>query len=340
MYKLIAFFIFAFAVLQAQEHPLKLFCGNANPQLAESVAGLLNIPLTEMKISRFNDGEIRIQIDESIRGADAYILQSTCSTEEGSVNDSIMELYLLVRTLKRSSAGSVTAVIPYYGYSRQDRKTESRVPISASDIAMLFELAGVDHIVAVDLHCGQIQGFFHHVPVDNLYASVIFVPYFAEKKNLQNPVVVSPDAGGVERAKKFIEGLNDYGVGAGLAVIVKQRAEAGVIDKMNLVGSVEGCDAIIVDDICDTAGTLVQAAKELKAQGARRVFACITHPVFSGPALTRIGSSVIEELVVTDTIPLKENVPPNIQQLSVAPILAEAIWRIHHGESVSPLFSF
>ena len=275
-----------------------------------------------------------------MRNSDVFIIQPICSTESSSVNDNLIELYLLIRTLKRSSAGTVTAVIPYYGYARQDRKTESRVPISASDVAMLLELAGTDHIICVDLHCGQIQGFFHETTVDNLHAAPTFVRYFSEKKDLVNPVVVSPDAGGVDRAKKFIEGLNWHGVDAGLAVIVKQRAGAGVVDKMNLVGDVESCDVIIVDDICDTAGTLIHAAQELKNQGARRVFACITHPVFSGPALERIGNSCLTELVVTDSIPAKTNLPSNIVRLSIAPLIAAAIDRTYNGESISNLFTY
>src|SRR3990170_2213807 len=250
-----------------------------------------------------------------------------------------MELYLTIRAMKRASAKNVNVIIPYFGYARQDRKTESRVPISASDIAMLLEFGGATHIIAVDLHCGQIQGFFHEVPVDNLFASTIFVPYMAKKKDLVNPVVVSPDAGGVERAKKFIEGLNAYGIQSQIAIIVKQRAEAGVIEKMNLVGNVQGCDAIIVDDICDTAGTLAQAAKELKMHGAHRVFACITHPVLSGPALERIKHSDLTELVVADTITMRDGAPDNIVQLSVAPLVAEAIRRTNSGDSISSLFT-
>jgi ribose-phosphate pyrophosphokinase len=316
----------------------KLFCGNANCELAQAVAQELNIPLCKTKISRFNDGEIRIHIEESVRNDEIFVIQSTCSSCNSSVNDNIMELYLLIRAMKRASAKSVTAVIPYYGYARQDRKSESRVPISASDVAMLLELAGADHIMAVDLHCGQIQGFFHKAPVDNLHASVIFVPYFAEQKKLVNPVVVSPDAGGVERAKKFIEGLSSYGVSSDLAIIVKQRQTAGVIEKMHLVGSVQDRDIIIVDDICDTAGTLVEAAKELKNKGAKRVFACITHPVFSGPALERIQNSLIEELVVANTIPLRGKPPANVKQISVSWLIAEAIQRTHKSQSLSYLF--
>jgi len=335
------FFLFIFCTSLIWGNPgFKLFCGNANCDLAQAVAVELGVPLCKAKINRFNDGEIQIQIEESVRNDEIFVIQSTCSTANASVNDSVMELYLLIRAMKRASAKNVTAVIPYYGYGRQDRKSASRVPISASDVAMLLELAGADHIMAVDLHCGQIQGFFHKAPVDNLYASVIFVPYFAEQKKLVNPVVVSPDAGGVERAKKFIEGLTAYGITSDLAIIVKQRAEAGVIEKMHLVGSVQDRDIIIVDDICDTAGTLVQAAQELKNKGARRVFACITHPVFSGSALDRIKNSVIEELVVANTIPFRSPPPPNVKQVSVAWLIAEAIQRTHKGKSISHLFEY
>ncbi|MBS0603427.1 MAG: ribose-phosphate pyrophosphokinase [Verrucomicrobia bacterium] len=317
-----------------------LFSGTANPELSRAVASCLKMELSPVTISHFSDGEIKIKVEENVRNTDIFIIQPICMTDAHSVNDNLMELFLLIRTMKRSAAGTITAVLPYYGYARQDRKTESRVPISASDVAMLIELAGADHVMCVDLHCGQIQGFFHDATVDNLYAAPIFVRYFSEKKDLFNPVIVSPDAGGVERAKKFIEGLSWQGVEAGLAVIVKQRAGAGVVDKMNLVGDVNGCDVIIVDDICDTAGTLVHAARELKNEGAKRVFACITHPVFSGPALQRISESCISELVVTNTIPGKQDMPSNIVQLSIAPLIAEAIHRTHNGESISHLFTF
>lgn len=334
------FILFYFPFCSAQDHSYMLISGRTNPLLAEKIAQCLKMQLSPVNISFFNDGEIKIKVEENVRNADIYVIQSICLTEKSSINDNLVELYLLIRTLKRSSAGTITAVIPYYGYARQDRKTESRVPISASDIAMLLELAGADHIICFDLHCGQIQGFFHETTVDNLYAAPIFVRYFSSKKDLVNPVVISPDAGGVERAKKFIEGLSWHGVDAGLAVIVKQRAGAGIVEKMSLVGDVQGCDVIIVDDICDTAGTLVHAAQELKNHGANRVFACITHPVFSGPALERIGSSCLAELVVTDTIPARTAFPSNIVQLSVAPLIAEAIDRTHHGESISHLFTY
>lgn len=318
---------------------IKLFSGSGNSELTKAVADCLETPVSQILVSRFNDGEIRIQILENVRNCDVFILQSTCLNTTSTVNDNLMELYLMIRAMKRSSANSVTAVIPYFGYARQDRKTKGRVPISASDVAMLLEVAGADHVMAVDLHCGQIQGFFHETPVDNLFASTIFVPYVA-KLGLYDPVIVSPDAGGVERVKTFIEGLQALGVPSKMAVIVKQRADAGVVESMNLVGKVQGSDVVIVDDICDTAGTLVLAAKELKEQGARRVFACITHPLLSGPACERIGGSCLEELVVTDTISLRGDVPPNIRQLSVAPLLAKAIQRIINGESLSDLFKY
>ncbi|MBS0621073.1 MAG: ribose-phosphate pyrophosphokinase [Verrucomicrobia bacterium] len=327
-----------FCCLNAADY--KIFSGSSNLLLAEEVAKHLGVPLSPVTLDHFNDGEIRIKIEENIRNCDVYLIQSTCGSDTGTVNDSLMELYLMIRTMVRSSAGKITVIIPYYGYARQDRKTTSRVPISASDIAMLIEDAGADHVISVDLHCGQIQGFFHHSPVDNLYAAPVFVRYFAEKSDLVDPVVISPDAGGVERAKKFIEGLSWRGIDAGLAVILKQRAGAGVVEKMNLVGNVEGRDAIIIDDICDTAGTLVQAAEELKKHGARRIYACITHGIFSGPAMQRIDNSPFDELIVTDTIPLKTTLPANVVQLSVASLIAESIERNYRGESISHLFTY
>jgi ribose-phosphate pyrophosphokinase len=337
-YRLLALLLFCFSGLHAQE--FKLFSGTANTQLASSIAKILNIPCSKIGVGRFSDGEIKIQINESVRNRDVFIVQSTCLTPDSSVNDNVMELYLIIRAMKRASAKNIHVIIPYFGYARQDRKSESRVPISASDLAMLLESAGADHVIAVDLHCGQIQGFFHDIPVDNLFASSLFVPYVANKDDLIDPVVVSPDAGGVERAKKFIEGLNVYGMQTRLAVIVKQRAGAGVVEKMNLVGSVEGSDVILIDDICDTAGTLVKAAQELKEHGARRIFACITHPVFSGSAVEKISRSALTELIVSDTIPPRCAMPENITQLSMAPLIAEAIRRTYTGESISHLFSY
>ncbi len=334
---LLSLFLVVASAHATESRTFHLIAGNAAPELAQAVAASLGMPLTAISVGRFNDGEISIAIQENIRNSDVYIIQPTCRSEGASVNDNLMELLLLVRTAKRASAKSITAVIPYFGYARQDRKVKPRVPISASDVSMLIEHAGVDRVLAVDLHCGQIQGFFHQVPVDNLYGSTVFIPYFA-KKDLVQPVVVSPDAGGVERAKLFRDGLTKQGVKSELAIIIKQRKEAGVIETVNLVGSVAGCDVIIVDDMCDTAGTLCKAAEELKEKGARRVFACITHPVFSGPALERIASSVLTEVVVADTVPVSKDAPKNVVKVSVAPLIAEAIKRIQEGGPVSELF--
>jgi len=317
--------------------PFIVFSGNANRLLAQEVVNYLGMPLGDASVKKFNDGEISIRINQNIRNKEVFIIQPTCSNSNQSVNDSMMELLLLVRTMKRASAETITAVIPYYGYARQDRKSAPRVPISASDVAMLLEVAGVDRIVAVDLHCGQIQGFFHNAPVDNLYASIVFVPYFVQK-GLKKVVIVSPDAGGVDRAKKFQENMRRQGVDTDLAIISKQRAQAGVVESMHLIGSVDGAAAIIVDDLCDTGGTLVKAAELLKAEGATQVFAAITHPVFSGSALEKIRDSVIDEMVVTDTISLRQEPPANVKILSVAPLLGETIKRIHSGDSISELF--
>lgn len=314
-----------------------LFTGNANPDLAKAVANHLGVPLGAAAVKCFSDGEIQIRVNENVRNKDVFILQSVCSCETQSVNDSLMELFLLVRTMKRASSASITAVIPYYGYARQDRKTLPRVPISAADIALMLEVAGVDRVVTVDLHCGQIQGFFQNAPVDNLYAAPLLAAHFAQKE-LQNVVVLSPDAGGVERAKKFLEILTDYGITAGISMISKQRGGPGTIESMTLIGDVTGADVIIVDDLCDTAGTLVKAAQLVKDEGANRIFAAITHPVFSGSAYEKISNSVIEEIVITDTIPLRINAPSNIRTVSVGSLLGEAIRRIHYGESVSELF--
>ena len=314
-----------------------LFSGNANIPLAQEIADYLEVPLGECAVSKFNDGEIAIQIKESVRNKDVFILQSNCPSSTQSINDNLMELFLLVRTVKRASANSITAIIPYYGYARQDRKTHSRVPISAADVALMLETAGVDRVVTVDLHCGQIQGFFQYAPVDNLHVAGMFASYFAEKLS-DNVVVVSPDAGGVERAKSFQESLAQRGVSADMAIICKQREKAGVIGSMQLIGKVKNADVVIIDDMCDTGGTLVQAAKLLKDRGARRVFSAIVHPVFSGAALDKVSNSVIEEMVVTNTIPLRETPPNNIKTLSVAPLLGEAIKRIQMGMSLSDLF--
>lgn len=315
-----------------------VFTGNANRKLSEEVAKYLDISLGEALVSHFKDGEIQIYINDNVRNKDVFLIQSTCPTSSQSVNDSIIELYLLARTLKRASAKSITAIIPYYGYARQDQKASGRVPISAADIALMLESAGISRVVTMDLHCGQIQGFFRDIPVDNLHASAVFIDHFAQKKDLANVVVVSPDAGGVSRAKKFQDKLKKNGIPAEIAVISKERLKAGQVESMNLIGNIENADAILIDDICDSAGTLVKAAALLKEKGARRVFAAVTHPVFSSNALQLIKDSVLEELVVTDTIPLKEGIPSNVSFVTVGPLLGEAISRIQNGESISELF--
>ncbi|CEL97133.1 unnamed protein product [Vitrella brassicaformis CCMP3155] len=314
-----------------------ILSGNSNVPLAEGIANHLGKKLGSIQLKRFADGEVSLQIMDSLRGKDVYLIQPTSPP----VNEHLMELLLMISTCRRSSAKKITAVIPYYGYARQDRKLSSRVPISAADVARLIETMGVDRVVAVDLHCGQIQGFFGpRVPVDNLEAQIIGLEYFLNK-NLQKPIIVSPDAGGVYRARKFQEGLISRGMDdVGIAMLIKQRAGANKIDRMDLVGSVRGSDVIIVDDMIDTAGTLCEAARELRKHGARRVFAFATHGLFSGPALDRIEASPLEEVVVTDSIPSNDRVRKctRITQLSIAVLVADAIRRIHQKESLHDLF--
>jgi ribose-phosphate pyrophosphokinase len=316
---------------------MRLFSGNANVELANDIAESLGVKLGNATVSRFADGEVNVMVHENVRGKDVYIIQPTCPP----VNEHLMELLLMVSTMRRASARRITVVIPYYGYARQDRKMTARVPISAADVARLLESMGVDRVVAVDLHCGQIQGFFGpRVPVDNLDAGPVGVAYFSGM-DLEDPVVVSPDAGGVYRAKKFRDGLQAAGAGdPGLAMIIKQRPRAGEIGRMDLVGSVEGSDVVIVDDMIDTAGTLCKAANAIKGHGAKRVFAFASHGLFSGPAITRIKESQLEEVIIVNTIPLTPaaRTNPKIKQLSVAELLAEAIRRVHLKRSVSSLF--
>ncbi len=316
---------------------LKVFSGNANVTLAQEVAVFLQTKLGKAHIGRFADGEVNCTVGENVRGKDIYIVQPTCMP----VNENLMELLLMVSTMRRASARRITAVIPYYGYARQDRKMTARTPISAADVARLLEAMGVDRVVAIDLHCGQIQGFFGpRVPVDNLDGGVIGVSYFGNY-DLHNPVVVSPDAGGVYRAKKFREGLAaKHDLDPGLAMIIKQRSKANEVERMDLVGNVVDSDVIIVDDIIDTAGTLCKAAEVLKEYGARRVFAFASHGLFNGPANARLAQSALTEVVVLDTIPLSEESKANtkIRQLSIAHVIAQAIQNIHTKKSVSALF--
>jgi ribose-phosphate pyrophosphokinase len=307
---------------------LKLFTGNANIDLAREICAFLSIPLGTAVVKRFSDGEINVDIGENVRGADVFILQPTCPP----VNDHLVELLILMDALKRSSANRVTAVIPYYGYARQDRKVLPRAPITAKLVADLLTAAGVSRVLTMDLHAGQIQGFFN-IPVDHLYAAPLMLEYI--KENWDNDIViVSPDAGGVERARAFAKRLN-----ASLAIIDKRRGKANESKVMNIIGKVEGKSAIVLDDMVDTAGTLVQGAEALVESGAKRVLACATHPVLSGPAIRRLEKSGIEQLVVTNTIPLGNKAAcKKIQVLSVAALLGEAIKRIHSNDSVSSLF--
>merc|ERR550514_2387018 len=326
--------------LRDQEEVTKsacLFSANGNPELAASTAEYLGLPLGQCTVGRFADGEVNVKVNESVREKDVYIVQPVCRTDTRSVNDTLMELLLLISTMRRASASKITAVIPYFGYARQDRKMSSRVPISAADVATMLSAMGVDRVICVDLHCGQIQGFFPPtVPVDNLSAGPVGAYYFAERPDLKKPVVVSPDAGGVARAKELRRVLETRGHEAvGLAMIIKQRAAASQIERMDLVGSVEGADCIIVDDIVDTAGTLCEAAAQLKNHGACRILAFITHGLLNGPAAERIAGSAIDEIVVTNTVPLPASCKMlgKVKQLSIAPLLAEVMRRSIRSES-------
>ncbi|MBI1845467.1 MAG: ribose-phosphate pyrophosphokinase [Candidatus Rokubacteria bacterium] len=309
-------------------YDLKLFTGNANRPLAEEIARNLHMPLGDAEVTRFSDGEVFVRINESVRGMDVFVIQPTCPP----VNDNLMELLIMLDALKRASARRITAVLPYYGYGRQDRKVESRTPISAKLVADLLEKAGVDRMLALELHAGQIQGFFN-IPVDHLFANPVIVDYLG-KKDLTDPVVVAPDAGGVERARAIAKRLN-----AGLAIIDKRREGPNHAVAMHLIGDVRDHDVVVVDDMIDTAGTLVQAVTAVAREGARRVLACGVHPVLSGPAIDRLKSSPLEEVVVTNSIPVSDaKKEARLTVLSVAPLLAEAIRRIHGEESVSNLF--
>lgn len=307
---------------------LKIFTGNANPALAKEICDYLGLPLGEAFVGRFNNGEVQIMIDESVRGKDVFIIQPTSYP----VNDNLMELMVMADALKRASARHITAVVPYYGYARQDRKTRGREPITAKLVANLMQTSGITRLVTIDLHAGQIQGFFD-VPVDHLYGASILAKYINEK-NLEDVIVVSPDLGGVTRARDLADRI-----GAPIAIIEKKRPEPGVAKVMNLIGDVKDKNCIIVDDIVDTAGSLVEGAKALKEFGAKSVMAAVTHAVLTDPASERIANSNIKELIVTNTMPLPENCKlDNVTQLSVAPLLGEAIMRIFHEVSVSNLF--
>lgn len=306
---------------------MKLFAGNANPVLAHEICSYLGVELGAAEVGRFSDGEIHIRIRENTRGCDVFVIQSTCPP----VNDNLMELLIMVDALRRASADRITVVLPYYGYSRQDRKAEPRVPITAKLVANLITAAGADRVMCMDLHAGQLQGYFD-IPVDNLFASPALIEYF-RRKALERPVVVSPDAGGVERARAFAKRLD-----ASLAIIDKRRLAPNVAEIMNIIGDVEGRSAIIIDDMIDTAGTLVQAASAVRAKGASKVFAAASHAILSGKARERIAASPLEEVVVTNTVPTVAHEGDKITVLSVASLLGEGIRRIHENTSVSSLF--
>lgn len=309
---------------------IRIFSGNSNPTLAENICKNLDLPLGKAKVRTFSDGEIMVEIGENVRGRDIYIIQSTCAP----TNNNLMELLIIMDALRRASAATITAVIPYYGYARQDRKAAPRTPITSKLVADLITTAGADRVVTVDLHAGQIQGFFN-IPVDNLYAAPVILEHLKDKFEGEDIVMVSPDAGGTERARAFAKRL-----GCTLAVIDKRRTGPNVAEVMHLIGDVKEKVAIILDDMIDTAGTLTQAARALKNHGAKRIYACASHGVLSGPAIDRINDSAIEAVLITDTIPLPESDKDysKIKVLTVAELLAEAIRRIHEDESVSSLF--
>ncbi|UCD11319.1 MAG: ribose-phosphate pyrophosphokinase [Nitrospinaceae bacterium] len=306
-----------------------VFSGRANPQLAEDICRYMNVELGRTVIKDFSDKEIYVKIEENVRGGDVFVIQSTCYPG----NTNLMEMLIMIDALRRSSAKRITAVLPYYGYARQDRKCEPRVPITSKLVADLLQTAGTDRVLTVDLHAGQIQGFFN-IPVDHLFAMNVLIQYI-KSLNLPNLIVISPDAGGVERARAFAKRL-----GASLAIIDKRREVANVAKAMNIIGDVKDKVAFIVDDMIDTAGTLMEATDALLAAGAREVHACCTHPVLSGPAADRITQSPIDSVVATNTIPLHNGLEknPKVKILSVAPLLGEAILRIHRETSVSSLF--
>lgn len=319
-------------VVSPMENKIRVFSGNSNPALAEKICVSLGVPLGRAKVKTFSDGEIMVEIGENVRGRDIYVVQSTCSP----TNNNLMELLIMMDALKRASAATITAVIPYYGYARQDRKVAPRTPITSKLVADLITTSGADRVVTIDLHAGQIQGFFN-IPVDNLYAMPVLVQYLRKRVDGQRLAVVSPDAGGVERARAFARRLN-----ADLAIIDKRRQRASEVSEMRLVGEVRDSLALLVDDMMDTAGTITEAARVILDAGAHEVLACVTHPILSDPACERLNLSSIKEVVTTNTIPLCAKAQAelsNLRVLSVGGLIAEAIRRIHNEESVSSLFN-
>ncbi len=307
---------------------MKVFTGNANPEIARKICNYLDMPLSGAEVKKFSDGEISVEIGENVRGTDVFIIQPTCTP----VNDNLMEVLIMADALRRASARRITAVLPYYGYARQDRKVRPRVPITAKAVAEMLMVVGIRRMLCMDLHAGQIQGFFN-IPVDHLYSSPVMLQYI--RKHFEDVVMVSPDAGGVERTRAFAKRLN-----ADLAIIDKRRERANECEAMNVIGNVVGKTAVLLDDMVDTAGTLCGAAAKLKENGAKEVHACCAHAVLSGPAIERINQSEISSLVVTNSIPLGDKADrcKRIVVLSVAELLGEAISRIHSEDSVSYLF--
>jgi ribose-phosphate pyrophosphokinase len=308
---------------------LTIFSGNANRELSDAICRYVEIPPGRANMTKFSDGESYVEIGENVRGVNCFVVQPTCAP----VNHNLMELLIIIDALKRASAGSIIAVLPYFGYARQDRKVKPRTPISAKLVADLITAAGANRVLAMDLHAGQIQGFFN-IPFDHIYAMPVLIEHLKQKYTA-DCVVVSPDAGGVERARAYSKRLN-----SSLAIIDKRRTAANVAEVMHLIGDVKGKDAILIDDMIDTAGTLAQAAKAVMEHGARSVVACATHGVLSGPAIERIDQSPLSEVIITDTIPLTDagKACKKIKVMSVARLLGEAVKRIHHGDSISSLF--
>ena len=304
----------------------KIFAGSASVDFAKEICEILSISLAQADVKKFSDGEISVQISESVRGRDVFIVQSTGAPS----NDNLMELLIMTDALRRSSASSITAVVPYYGYARQDRKAAPRVPITAKLVADMFQTAGIDRVITIDLHAGQIQGFFD-IPVDNLYGSITFEQYI-KSKNLKNPIIASPDIGGVARARYFAKRM-----GLEMVIVDKRREKANESEVMNIIGDVTDKDVIMIDDMVDTAGTMVKAATALKNNGATSVMACATHGVLSGKAYENLNNGELDELIITNTIDSKPN--DKIKVLTVAPLFAEVIRRVYHNESVNSLFS-
>jgi len=316
--------------MSRHQDELKIFAGNSNLPLAREICEQLKIPLGQATVETFSDGESKVEVKENVRGGDVFVIQSTCAPG----NNNLMELLLMLDAFKRASAKRMTAVIPYYGYARQDRKVAPRVPISAKLVADLITTAGASRILTMDLHSGQIQGFFN-IPVDNLYATPVLLQYIKRRMNHHEVTIVSPDAGGVERARDFATRLD-----ASLAIIDKRRTAPNVVGEMNIIGEVKGQTAVLLDDMVDTAGTLTMAAEALKREGAKRILGCCTHPVLSGPAIEKIEESPLEELIVTDSVPLGPEAQGcrKIKVLSVAHLIGEAIRRTHEERSISSLF--